>query len=147
MHTSEICLSPARCSQLRKIQKIPTWYSLFPNTVTLGKKPNNWAKSPLSSFFLTDRQVPKKERGRRLVVKLVWKRLTLVALSSRTNNRPRAMGCYLGGTAPVWQDSMSRAIQNAADQVTELVNIADANDLHRSLDTQWNSNLLLKDLH
>lgn len=81
------------------------------------------------------------------MVKLVCKRLTLVALSSRTDNRPRAMGCYLGGTAPVWQDSMSRAIQNAADQVTEPVNIADAYDLHRSLNTQWNSNLLLKDLH
>lgn len=147
MHTSEICPSPARCSQLTKIQKfqhdIPSLLTLSP----WGKKPNNWAKSPLSRVFLTDRQAPKKERGRRLVVKLVCKRLTLVALSSRTDNRQRAMGCYLGGTAPVWQDSMSRVIQNAADQVTEPVNIADAYDLHGSLNTQWNSNLLLKDLH
>lgn len=32
---------------------------------------------------------------------------------------------------------MSTAIQNATDQVTEAVNLADAYDLYRSLSTQW----------
>lgn len=42
---------------------------------------------------------------------------------------------------------MSREIQNATDQVTEPVNIADAYDRYRSLNTQWNSSLLLEEKH
>lgn len=45
----------------------------------------------------------------------------------------------------MWGDSMSTAIQNATDQVTEPVNIAGAYDLYGSLNTSWNSTLLLKD--
>lgn len=43
------------------------------------------------------------------------------------------------------RDCVSTAVQNARDRVTEPVNIAVAYDLHRSLNTQWHSNLLLKD--
>lgn len=93
---------------------------------------------------LTSRYL-QEEKGGRVAVKLVCKRLTLVVLSVQAN-RQKAMGCYLGGAGlRVWEDSMSRAIQNATDQVTGPVNIADAYDLDRSLNTQWNSNLLLKD--
>lgn len=42
---------------------------------------------------------------------------------------------------------MSREIQNATDQVTEPVNIADAYDRYRSLNTQWNSSVLLEEKH
>lgn len=78
----------------------------------------------------------KEEKGGRVVVKLVCKRLTLVVLSDQAN-RQKAMGCYMGGWGPrVWEDSMSTANQNATDQVTEPVNIADAYDLYRSLNTQ-----------
>lgn len=78
-----------------------------------------------------------------MAVKLVCERLTLVVLSGQAN---KAMGCYLGGCSPrVGEDSMSTAIQNATDQVTGPVNIADAYDLYRSLNTQPHSHLLLKD--
>lgn len=80
-----------------------------------------------------------------MAVRLVCERLTLVALSGQAN-RQKAMGCYLGGCGPrVREDSMSTAIQNATDQVTGPVNIADAYDLYRSLSTQPHSHLLLKD--
>lgn len=44
-------------------------------------------------------------------------------------------------------DSLSREIQNATDQVTEPVNIAEAYDRYRSLNTQWNSSVLLEEKH
>lgn len=56
--------------------------------------------------------------------------------------------CYLGGAgAREREDSMSREIQNATDQVTEPVNIADADDPCRSLNAQWNSSVLWEEKH
>lgn len=43
-------------------------------------------------------------------------------------------------------DRASTAVQNATDQVTEPVNIADARDLHRSLDAPLAFHFTLKGL-
>lgn len=107
-------------------------------TLELSKQPTkevfNWQAGTYKKKMEEEWQLSWFERGSPL---LFW---------AGQANRQKAMGCYLGGTGPrVRGDSMSRANQNATDQVTGPVNIADAYDLCRSLNTQWNSNLLLKD--
>lgn len=134
--------SPTRA---RKIQNFLKRYPLSSTIVSLWRLyPTTEQTAHAVGIQLRSRYL-KGEKGGRVAVKLDCKRLTLVVLSSQTN-RQKAMGCYLGGCGPrVWEDSMSTAIQNATDQVTEPVNIADAYDLYRSLSTQLHSNLLLKD--
>lgn len=113
--------------------------------VSVRRRTLQLSKQPAKEVFNWQAGTYKKKREEEWQLSWFERGSPLLFWAGQANRR-KAMGCYLGGTGPrVRGDSMSRANQNATDQVTGPVNIADAYDLYRSLNTQWNSNLLLKD--